>query len=88
MEPHRIPSTPQYKSANPVQNDDESEDSTTEAGSQSTEEISSEMLEVILFAAGIAQSIWEKPERFSHEMRQLFYNLSNYCLHQNLGCWE
>ena len=31
MEPHRIPSTPQYKSANPVQNDDESEDGTTAA---------------------------------------------------------
>ena len=52
-----ISNTPQHESANPIWNDNESEDSATEAGSQSTEEISSETLEAVLFAADIARSI-------------------------------
>ena len=83
-----VPNTPQSESANPVQNENELEDSATEAGSQSTKEISSETLEAVLFAADIARSIQEKPTRFFHEVRCLCYDMSDYCLHQNLGCWE
>ena len=83
-----VPDTPQSESANPVRNENESEDSATEAGSQSTEEIGSETLEAVLFAADIARSIREKPTRFSHEVRRLCYDMSDYCPHQNLGCWE
>ena len=52
-----VPNTPQSESANPVQNGNESDDSATEARSQSTEEISAETLEAVLFAADIARSI-------------------------------
>ena len=52
-----VPNTPQSGSANPVQDEDEPEDSMTEAGSQSTEKISPETLEAVLFAADIARSI-------------------------------
>ena len=52
-----VPDTPQSESANPVRNGNESDDSATEAGSQSTEEISPETLEAVLFAADIARSI-------------------------------
>ena len=83
-----VPNTPQSESANPVRNGNESDDSATEAGSQSTEEISAETLEAVLFAADIARSIREKPTRFSHEVRHLCYDMSNYCPHQNLRCWE
>ena len=52
------PNTPQSESANPIQNENsKSENSATEAGSQSTEEISSETLEAVLFTADIARSI-------------------------------
>ena len=53
-----VPDTPQSESANPIQNENsKSENSATEAGSQSTEEISSETLEAVLFTADIARSI-------------------------------
>ena len=51
-----VPNTPQSESANPIQNENKS-DSATEAGSQSTEEISPETLEAVLFAADIARPI-------------------------------
>ena len=80
--------TPQIKNTIPIWDNNESEESATEAGSQSTKEISSETLEAVLFAANIVRSIQEKLTRFSHKVRQLCYDLSNYCPHQSLGCWE
>ena len=82
-----VSDTPQSESANPVRSENEA-DSATEAGSQSTEEISSETLEAVLFTADIARSIWEKPMRFSHKVRHLCQDMSDYYPHQNLGCWE
>ena len=40
------------------------------------------------FIDDVVLSIQEDPKRFSNGLRKLFCDLSNYCPHQNLECWE
>ena len=84
----KVSDTPQNKDTIPIQNENESDSSMTESGSQDTKVINPEALEAIMFAADIARSIQEKPMRFSHEVRCLCHDMSDYYPHQNLGCWE
>ena len=60
----------------------------TESGSQDTKIIDPEALEAIMFVVDITRAIQEKLMRFSHEVRCLCHNMSDYCPHQNLRCWE
>ena len=83
-----ISDTPQNNNTIPIQNKNESDSSMTESGSQDTKVIDPEALKAIMFAADIARSIQEKPMRFSHKVRHLYQDMSDYCLHQNLECWE
>ena len=83
-----VSDTPQNNNTIPIWNESESDSSMTESGSQDIKVIDPEALKAIMFAADIAKSIWEKPMRFSHKVRHLCHDMSNYCLHQNLECWE
>ena len=73
--------TPQNENTIPVWNENKSDSSMTESGSQDTKVINPEALEVIMFTADIARFIQEKPTRFSYEVRCLYHNMSDYCPH-------